>query len=375
MSNITEAVQIAGAGPAGLAAAITLARAGRKVVVHEAHPTVGYRFGRDLQGLENWTSETDVLDEWHELGLATDFARLSCSRGTAFDARGRAHSITSSSPLFYMVERGPAPWSLDSALLAQAQMSGVEVRFRSRLARLDGPGLLAVGPRAADAIAVGYHFDTTLPEGFWVICDDALAPKGYAYLLVMGRRGTVKSCMFSGFKQEQLHVRRAVEAFRHLVGLEMQNLQPHGGVGNFRLPVTGRSGPHVVAGEQAGFQDALWGFGIRLAVRSGVLAARSLIDGCDYDASWRREIGPLVEASIVDRAIYGLLGNRGYGLLLRCQARGDAREFLRRHYGPSRLKRLLVPWARRRYRSARRDASCDHVECSCIWCRCGGVAA
>jgi flavin-dependent dehydrogenase len=48
-----EVIQIAGAGPAGLAAAIMLARAGRDVVVHEARREVGFRFGRDLQGLEN----------------------------------------------------------------------------------------------------------------------------------------------------------------------------------------------------------------------------------------------------------------------------------------------------------------------------------
>lgn len=375
MSDRTDVVRIGGAGPAGLAAAITLARAGRRVVVHEAHPTVGHRFGRDLQGLENWTSELDVLDEWRELGLATDFARLPCSSGTVFDARGRAYPVKTSVPLFYMIERGPAPWSLDSALLAQARLLGVEVRFRSRLDRLDGPGVLAVGPRAADVIAVGYHFDTTMPEGFWVICDDALAPQGYAYLLVMGKRGTLKSCMFRGFKQEQLYVRRTLEAFQRLVGPEIHNPQPHGGAGNFRLPVTARSGSHAVAGEQAGFQDALWGFGIRLAIRSGVLAARSLIEGSDYDTLWRREIGPLIEASMVDRALYGLFGNRGYGVLLRYQARGDAWKLLRRHYGPSRFKRVLAPWAMRRYRSVRRDASCDHVECDCVWCRCGGVPA
>lgn len=46
-------INIVGAGPAGLAAAITLARAGRAVIVHEAQAEVGYRFQRDLQGLEN----------------------------------------------------------------------------------------------------------------------------------------------------------------------------------------------------------------------------------------------------------------------------------------------------------------------------------
>ena len=43
------AVEIAGAGPAGLAAAITLAQAGRRVVVHEMQKEVGRRFGGDFQ--------------------------------------------------------------------------------------------------------------------------------------------------------------------------------------------------------------------------------------------------------------------------------------------------------------------------------------
>ena len=42
-----------------------------------------------------------------------------------------------------------------------------------------------------------------MADGVWVILDDELAPQGYAYLLVMNRRGTVKSCMFSGFKRKR----------------------------------------------------------------------------------------------------------------------------------------------------------------------------
>jgi hypothetical protein len=39
-------------------------------------------------------------------------------------------------------------------------------------------------------------------------------------LLVMGGSGTVKTCMFSGFKGEALHVRRTVAVFRRMVGLD-----------------------------------------------------------------------------------------------------------------------------------------------------------
>jgi flavin-dependent dehydrogenase len=248
----------------------------------------------------------------------------------------------------------------------------VEVRFNSRVQHVHGAGIFATGPKAADAIAVGYHFDTRMADGFWVICDDGLSPQGYAYLLIMGGKGTVKSCMFSGFKQEAVYVQRTVEAFERLVGLEMIDPQPHGGVGNFRQPVTAYSGNHPVAGELAGFQDTLWGFGMRAAITSGVLAARSLLEGSDYEALWQQELGRRMTTALVNRAIYSLLGNRGYRWFLRRMVQqADVRSALYRHYRPSSFKRLLAPLARRRFESQRRDESCDHIDCSCVWCRHG----
>ena len=351
-------IQIAGAGPAGLAAAITLARAGREVVVHEAGREVGHRFRRDLQGLENWTVEQDVIAELEALGLSTAFNKMACTQGIVYDPRGRARAVQSEAAIFYLIERGPGPGSLDKALLEQALALGVTVRFGSRLERLEAPGVLAAGPKAADVIAVGYHFDTGMPDGFWVICDDALAPQGYAYLLVMHGKGTVKSCMFSGFKSERLYVERTVEAFRRLAGLEMRDPRPHGGIGNFHVPASAQAGEGPVVGEAAGFQDALWGFGMRFAMRSGVLAARALIEGKDYDVLWQRELRPWLRTSIVNRALYGTLGNRGYSWLLRRASSTDARGFLRRLYRPSWLKLALEPWARMRHRS-RRQAGRD----------------
>lgn len=154
----------------------------------------------------------------------------------------------------------------------------------------------------------------------------------------------------------------------------MKNPRPHGGVGNFRLPASALSGMHPMAEEEAGFQDALFGFGMRHAIRSGVLAARSLLEGRDYNALWRESLGPFVRTSIVNRALYSLLGNAGYGWCLRAQQRGDARVFLGGQYRPSWIKRALEPWARMRYASLRRDASCDHIDCQCVWCRCGHQA-
>lgn len=351
-----EPVRIAGAGPAGLAAAITLARAGRRVVVHEAHRTVGHRFRRDLQGLENWTTAEDVLDWMRRLGITTAFSALPCREGTLFDVDGRAHRARSASPIFYMVERGPGRASLDAAMLEQARALGVDVRFGSRCPQGDALGVAARGPRRADAIAVGYHFDTAMRDGFWTICDNGVAPGGYAYLLVMNGRGTVKSCMFAEFDHAWRFVERTVAAFERLAGLTMTNQRAHGGVARLRVAGSDASADVPVVGEQAGFQDALWGFGMRYAILSGVLAARAVLESVSYEALWRRELLPWFEASLVNRALYDRAGNRGYRWLLRAQAwSGDSRRFLGWLYRPGPLKRLLLPWARARCG----EPSCD----------------
>ena len=55
-------------------------------------------------------------------------------------------------------------------------------------------------------------------------------------------------------------------------------------------------------------------------------------------------------------------------------SKGNVRAELRRLYRPSLPTRLLFPLALWRYRAPLRDMSCDHADCSCVWCRCGGPA-
>jgi flavin-dependent dehydrogenase len=75
-THVNEAaldISIVGGGPAGLACAIVLARAGYRVVIHEQHTRVGSRFHGDFQGLENWSSDQDVLDELALSGIQALF--------------------------------------------------------------------------------------------------------------------------------------------------------------------------------------------------------------------------------------------------------------------------------------------------------------
>lgn len=49
-----RALEVVGAGPAGLAAAMTARAAAASVTVYEKHSHTGARFHGDFRGLENW---------------------------------------------------------------------------------------------------------------------------------------------------------------------------------------------------------------------------------------------------------------------------------------------------------------------------------
>jgi len=364
-------IEIVGAGPAGLACAIVLARAGRGVVVREWHGDVGHRFHDDFQGLENWTDPQDVLAELAVSGIAADFANHGVRDGVVFDSHAKPHSVTAERPLFYLLRRGSAPGTLDRALLDQARAAGAEVRFNDRVRTPSENTVLAGGPRRADIIAVGHVFDTDMADGAWLAFGPELAPKGYAYLLVHRGRGTVASCMFTGFHDQAKYLSATVAFFARHAGLQMQNPRGFGGFGNVRLPRTAIQGRYPVIGEHAGFQDALAGFGLRYAMRSGRLAAESLIHGTDYTRAWQRDLQPGLRAGVVNRFLFNHTGARGVDYLIGKLGRGNPADMLGHAYGLSVARRLLFPLAKFRYRAPLRDPSCDHLNCDCVWCQHG----
>jgi NADPH-dependent 2,4-dienoyl-CoA reductase/sulfur reductase-like enzyme len=70
---MNETINIIGAGPAGLAAAIVLRKHGFPVKVYEMSSDVGHRLNGDFQGLENWSSEKDITEILKDLGIETNF--------------------------------------------------------------------------------------------------------------------------------------------------------------------------------------------------------------------------------------------------------------------------------------------------------------
>ena len=109
---------------------------------------------------------------------------------------------------------------------------------------------------------------------------------------------------------------------------------------------------------------------MRYALRSGLLAARSISEGGDYTGLWRRELLPLLRAGVVNRFVFNMAGERVRRLALWKLSQRDAAAVLGRFYQPSLWSRLLFPVAALRYRAPLRDRSCDHANCDCVWCEC-----
>lgn len=373
MRHDKKNIDVIGAGPAGLVAAINLAKHGFPVTLYESAPSVGHRFHGDFQGIENWTTAGDVRDFLQRVKVDVNF-RFEPYRGGIFISPSLIRrEIRTREPLFYLVERGGDSGCLDFGLLRQAEAAGVKVKFNARSWSVDEEGIVAVGPRAADAIAKGVVFETDLEDEAYAIVDDRIAPKGYAYLLINKGRATLATVIYRDFRNEKSYFQNTMDTFRRLVPMAMRNVREFGGFGNFFLRPTAIEGRKLYLGESAGFQDALFGFGMRSAIASGFLAAQSLIHGENYDFLWKKEILPLLRTSLSNRLVYELLGNRGYEYIAKRIARTrDLRDVLRTAYRPSLAKAAIFPLALLLANVLKRmrveDKGCHHVDCSCVWC-------
>src|SRR5215813_12612446 len=98
---MSNPIRILGAGPAGLAAAIVLAKGGRQVEVFERRPGVGARFHDDFQGLENWSTSEDVLAEFERAGLQPDFPYHPYTSGRIYNPSLHCRLFRVERPIFY----------------------------------------------------------------------------------------------------------------------------------------------------------------------------------------------------------------------------------------------------------------------------------
>lgn len=370
---MSDPIHIIGAGPAGLTAAINLAKAKIDVVVHEQNNDVGLRFNGDFQGLENWSTKEDTLSFLSSVGISANFLCKPYSDLTVFTPSGRNHHVKFPRPLFYLVERGVNGASLDQGLKQQAIAEGVKIAWNDKVEEVrQGKAIVATGPKSADAIAKGIVFNTSHHDAAIAFVDNRIAPKAYAYLLINAGKATFATCLFEDFKNERKYFDKALDRMQKLVDIDVQSPKEFGGFVNFFFKPAVKGGRFSYIGESAGFQDGLWGFGMRYAMMSGYLAAQSVITGEPYERLVQEKIEKILEVSVADRLIFSLLGNRGYEEALSVvEQLEDPIAWLRKWYNPSPLKTIAFHVAKRWYHTRLIDKQCMHVDCDCVWCRHG----
>ena len=343
-------INIAGAGPAGLTAAIVLAKHGYKPTVYEMSPDVGHRMNGDFQGLENWSGDKDIVALLKELGIDINFLCIPYYEGDIYAPKMAPLKIKSERPVFYLVKRGGGDDSFDAGLKEQAVCLGVEIVFNRRIESFEEKTIIAEGPKRADFIAAGITFHTETNDCAAVIFNDEIAPKGYVYLLINKGFGTMASVIYKDFKNTKKYFKNLLNFFQNEKYIDIRNEKRFGGFGNFFIRNTNAFDKKIYIGESAGFQDYLWGFGLRYAVLSGYLAAMSIIRDLDYDFLWKKEIKPMLETSLVNRYLIEKFGDFGYRYLAKKFAEGDPCNFLNRNYRPSFLKSLILPIAKSRHK-------------------------
>ena len=357
--------RIAGAGPAGLAAAITLARGGAAVELYERGRAPGARFQGGLQLLESYSDDTDVLEELNQLGLATEFWRRPATRAELRDAGGRATAVSSRRPFGYFILRGPGAGSLEHALAAQALALGVRLHCNTTL-ELERADIAATGPGPADGVAKEEVFETDDPDRIEVLFDPALAPGGYAYLFLIEGIGTLGIAVLRQFERLEPSFERCRERFHAAAPFTSRGPRSKLSYMNFFLrDAAARPAGPLHPGEAGGYQDYLFGLGIRYALRTGQLAARCLLEGRPFEALCQQRFGPQLEGGIGNRWLYELGGGKLLGRMVRRAGGRDFRELLRRLSRPGVRSRACAALARQLWR---RPAVCGH-KLPHVWCR------
>jgi flavin-dependent dehydrogenase len=356
-------IRIAGAGPSGLAAAIVLARAGRAVEVHEAKGDVGTRFIGDLQVIEA-ASESEALPAFLDrIGIERNFYFRPATWATFYDHRRVARVIRSEAPYGWFIRRGAEEGTLDRGLLAQARALGVEVKFNSRLAASDAD-VVATGPAAPDGLAREMTWRTDDEERVDVFFNHKLSPGGYSYLFILDGIATFGCAIVADFKRIDDYFEHSLAEARRLHSFDLPRETRSGySYMNFHVKTQATSNGARFVGEAAGFQDYLFGLGIRYALTSGYLAARSIVEERDFDTS---ALARKQETSLVNRFLYETGGNFGLSLFVRRAARAkDFHRYLSGWHQRRWWKRLLSPLVHRVWRH---DGRCLHKPAD-HWCR------
>ncbi|MEM5812508.1 MAG: NAD(P)-binding protein, partial [Candidatus Aenigmatarchaeota archaeon] len=271
-------VTILGGGISGLSCAINLGKAGIRNVVYEKEKAIGSKHDYHISAIRNYDLKKDAIEELRDFGVSL---KPSNSVKKVYRLSPNFCSVLySEKPVFYLFKRGSARDSIESQLFSQlTKNTEVYLGFNGNLS----PDVIASGAKRADVFGFGYVFKgLNMENAVYIFYDNRYAPGGYVCVLPSGKEGFVLSVIFKKeyFKRAKSLLNSAILENRVLSG--MTDGAERLNVFSCYSSLNSNRKKTICIGEAGGFQDASKGFGIRYAIISGCLAAKSIIEGKDF---------------------------------------------------------------------------------------------
>ena len=235
--------------------------------------------------------------------------------------------ISSSKPFFYMIRRGSNKNDLDLELYNQCLKVGVKFEF-GKTAPKD-LHINATGSKKAAAYIRGVNFKSDLKDQVHLLLGNKFAYKGYAYLIIINGQGTLATAFKKSKKNNQLE--ECIKYFKS-ININISNSKYFASRGSFSLPFKSFNSSYAI-GESGGYQDYLFGFGIRMSMASGMAAALSLV-GKNKDAkNIYRMLNKKRRISFVNRIMFeSLSGDQMVRAALRISSSPDPLSLLSSAY-------------------------------------------
>ncbi len=340
-------VNIMGAGLSGLAAATILAKAGLEVNVHDIREDSGARFDGDFQALENWSMDVDFFDQLKSWGFdlnefkATEFKVVDLIHPDDEISQAKSTKVA-----YRIVERGTSSHTIDQGFKRQAIAAGAKIHYKSKV-RQEDCQIIACGPKGTSAVAYGEIFHTDHPNHIAFQLNDKLAPGAYSYLIIIDGVGLICTCLWRKQKKSDRFLNETIAWYdQQYPNLNRKPIKRVGGKGDFTINSNYFQDGRYYVGESGGLQDFMWGFGMRMAVWSGVLAAKDILGECNYDKQVRKQLLPYVKTSVANRWLMNRVGDKTFKMMckrwMKSQKKhGEGLIWIGKLFRPSIVKSML----------------------------------
>jgi flavin-dependent dehydrogenase len=175
-----------------------------------------------------------------------------------------------------------------------------------------------------------------------VVLADKKLSETYSYLEIINGHGTLATYHKKPEKNNLPFFKAKME---ELLGIKIEEPKLFGARGNFILNGAIKNGETPYIGESAGFQDALAGFGMVLAIDSAQLVARSIIGEQNYRELCEKEMKPRLKASYVNKGFRKLIPNLFINIISKAAGRKQRnyRQLLFWLYNYSFAHKILFP--------------------------------